>query len=468
MLAIPGIISLVVFIYARPQEFFERLRVVPFLYVFFALALFGGALDFRLGSVRMRSTPQLPFILCLFGWGAFTVLIRAPGSSVAPITGLAICLTLYLLIAHGVQTFRTLHVVAGSVLAMVVLVCGVGAHQGFAPLGCVVVDQSARSDTAAGIPDGRPCETIRSCYEGEVQPGADYACEHIGLLGTTSVGGGRVRYRGVLQDPNELSLAGGIGLPLAFAFGQTRRKGFVRRGLAVLTFALVLVCAVLSGSRGGQLVFLAVLGAYFLKRFGPKGLLLGAVLGAPLLLLGGRTGEEAASSTLERLDCWASALSIWRSHPVLGVGLGQFAEYNYMTAHNAYLLPLAELGVPGMFIFTAIIYLSAKIPFVVLRELGEEKIAADPALRGAAIARPWAMALLAAFAGLAVGIFFLSFTYHYVLWIYIGLAGALYSAVRTHYPEFRVRFGPGDAALVTAINGAIVVLVYAYTKSVLG
>ncbi|HEX7669060.1 MAG TPA: hypothetical protein VF395_05740 [Polyangiaceae bacterium] len=121
-----------------------------------------------------------------------------------------------------------------------------------------------------------------------------------------------------------------------------------------------------------------------------------------------------------------------------------------------------------MLIFSAIVYLSAKIPFVVLRELTEKKIAEDPALAGAAIARPWAMALLAAFAGLTVGIFFLSFTYHYVLWIYIGLSGALYSAVRTHYPQFRVRFGPTDAALVTAIDGAIVVLVYAYTRSVLG
>jgi hypothetical protein len=78
------------------------------------------------------------------------------------------------------------------------------------------------------------------------------------------------------------------------------------------------------------------------------------------------------------------------------------------------------------------------------------------------------MALLAAFAGLGVGIFFLSFTYHYVLWIYIGLSGALYSAVRVHHPTFRVRFGLADAALVAAMDSAIVVLVYAYTRSVLG
>jgi O-antigen ligase len=474
MMAIPGITLLVIFIYARPQEFFERLRMVPFLYVFFALALFGGVLDFRLGNVRLRSTPQLPWVALLFVWGAFTVLIRAPSGALTPISGLAIGMTLYLLIGHGVQTFRGLHVIAGVVLAMVILVCGVGAQQGFAEMGCVVVDQSSRSETTAGTPDGRPCDTIRACYQGDAEPGAEYACEHIGLLGTTSVGGGRVRYRGVLQDPNELSLAGGIGLPLAFALGSAQKRTKARTALALLTFALVLFCAVLTGSRGGQLVFLTVLGAYFFRRFGVKGLLLGAVLSAPLLLLGGSNGEEASSSTLERLDCWAASLSIWRSHPLLGVGLGQFGEYNYMTAHNSYLLALAELGLPGMLLFSIIVYLSAKIPFTVLREVNPPESAKERdgevsiELAGAAIARPWAMALLAAFAGLAVGIFFLSFTYHYVLWIYIGLSAALYSAVRAHYPPFRVRFGLRDLALVVTADIAVVAFVYVYTRQVLG
>lgn len=467
MLAIPGIASLIIFIYARPQEYFERLRVVPFLYVFFGLALFGSLLDFRMGNVRPRPTPQLPWVALFFVWGACTVLIRAPGSALARISELAICVALYALIAHGVQTFRSLHFVAGVVLAMVLLVCGVGAHQGFAPTGCVVVDASTNGDQTVSAPDGRPCDTVRTCYLGDVEPGAEYACEHIGLFGTTSVGGGRVRYRGVLQDPNELALAGGVGLPLGFAFGQVRRKTAPgRRTLTALAFALVLVCAVLTASRGGQLVFLVVLAAYFLKRFGPAGLAFGGILAAPLFLFGGRSGEEASSSTLERLDCWAEALSIWRSHPLLGVGLGQFSEYNYMTAHNSYLLALAELGLPGMIVFSIIVYLSAKIPLTVLREITPS--VGEATVDGASIARPWAMALIAAFAGLAVGIFFLSFTYHYVLWIYIGLSGALYSAVRAHVPSFKVRFGPGDLALVAALDVAIIVGVFVHTKWVLG
>ena len=135
-----------------------------------------------------HSTPQLPWVLLFLVWASITVLIRAPSAAFDHILGLTICVALFLLIAHGVQSFQALHVVAGTVLAMVLFVCGVGVHQGFAPTGCVTVDQSNPGDTATGKPDGRPCENPRSCYGGDAEPGADYLCEHIGLFGTTSVG----------------------------------------------------------------------------------------------------------------------------------------------------------------------------------------------------------------------------------------------------------------------------------------
>jgi len=329
-----------------------------------------------------------------------------------------------------------------------------------------VVDESVPGDSASGKPDGRSCVTVRNCYAGDAQPGAEYQCEHIGLFGTTSIGHGRVRYRGVLQDPNELALAGGAGLPLAFAFGQVKRGSLAQRLLGVLAFLLVLVCVVLTASRGGQLVFLAVLAAYCVKRIGISGLLIGVVLALPLLLLGGRGGEDASSSTLERIDCWAEAISMWRSHPFLGVGLGQFNEYHYMTAHNSYLLALAELGLPGMFLFGTMLYLSAKIPICSLKHLRHASL--PEVVAGAELTRAWAVALLAAFIGLAVGIFFLSFTYHYVLWIYLGISGAFYAAVRRHDPSFRVRLSGIDLAFIVAANLAIIVFVFFYTRWKLG
>jgi O-antigen ligase len=459
MFAIPGIIGLVFLIYVRPQEFYGPLRSVPLLYVCFALWLFGLLLDLKIGNLKWQKTPQLALIVAFSLYASLTILVREPGRAVEVILGLLICVALYLTLALGVQTFRALAVVAGSVLLMVLFVCGVGTEQGFSPTGCVVIDESVPGDTTTGVPDGRPCLTARACYEGEAEPDAEYMCERIGLFGTTSVGRGRVRYRGVLQDPNELALAGGVGLPLAFALGRRQDRG-KRAALVALTLGLVGSCAVLTGSRGGQLVFLAVLAVYFVKRFGVAGAGVGVLLALPLLLLGGRSGAEAVSSTAERIDCWAEALLMWRAHPLFGVGLGRFGEYHYMTAHNSYLLTLAELGLPGMVLFTSIVWISAKVPIQVLQIFPGTTAAVD----GSAVARRWALALLAAFAGIAVGIFFLSFAYHYVLWIYLGLSGALYAAVRTHAPTFRVRFGFRDLALVLALDAAIVLTVYLYTK----
>jgi O-antigen ligase len=431
---------------------------VPLLYVFFALAIFGWVLDLRVKNAHMSITPQLPWVMSFFAWASLSALIQARGNAGEQIMGMAICVALFVLIAHGVQSFRGLHAVAATVLAMVLLVCGVGAHQGFAPSGCVLVDESDPNDTSAGRADGRPCAIPRDCYLGDAEPGAEYRCERIGLFGTTSIGRGRVRYRGILQDPNELALAGAIGLPLAFAFGQANHRSLARKLLSVLTLVLVLLCAVLTGSRGGQVVFLIVLAAYFGKRVGGAGVLIGGVLALPLLVLGGRGGEDASSSTLERIDCWAEALSMWRDHPLLGVGLGQFGEYHYKTAHNSYLLALAELGLPGMLLFGGIVYLSVKIPLAATRHFASART--DAASSGARLAQAWAMGLLAAFAGLAVGIFFLSFTYHYVLWIYLGLSGAFYSALRRHDPSFRVAFRARDFVAVVVINLAVIVGTY--------
>ena len=74
------------------------------------------------------------------------------------------------------------------------------------------------------------------------------------------------------------------------------------------------------------------------------------------------------------------------------------------------------------------------------------------------------MALLASLAGLVVGIMFLSFCYHYVLWIYVGLAGAFHGVLRTHDPEWRVRFDWRDLARVVVIDLLLVVGLYGYTR----
>lgn len=456
MFAIFGIIGLIVFIYLKPQEFIPQLERIPFLYLFLALAVFGLAIDIRSKLVRVERGPHFWYVVCFYLWCMLTGVAKTGGAGlVGPIVQLTIALVLYLLISTAVQSFKVLEILVSAVIAVSLFVGFVGFHQGFAPLGCAV--EEGRSENLR--PDGRPCQTPEDCYLGDAEPGANYQCEREGLFGTVSVGGGRVRYRGVLRDPNELALATGASVPLLIGRVDNKRS-FSRVLLLILATAMIAVVIIFSQSRGGQLVFLAALGAYFIRKFGTKGIVAGAVLALPILLLGGRSTTEASGSTTERVEIMVEGLTMLRENPILGVGYDQFTQHHFLTAHNSYLLPLSENGPIGLFLFALIVYISVKIPVVAL---GRYKNRPE-----ARVALVWSMSLLATFSALCIGIFFLSFTYHHILWIYLGLSGALYKAIKTHDPEFSIKVGFTEH-LVTMV-GIVVFTVglYLYTKLKLG
>jgi hypothetical protein len=452
MFAIPGIVLLLIQSYLRPQEFFVQLQSVPFLYLFFGLALFGLVIDLKLRKSQLVTAPQLGWALAFSGWALFTILVRLPSTAQEVATELAIPFTFLFLLAQGVQSFRALAIIAGTLLVIVLCLAAVGTHQGLAPFGCFKLDPEAHD--ASGTYDGRSCSKDVDCSAGDNEPDADYVCERVGLFGTSSVAEGRVRYRGALNDPNELALTLGVGLPFAFAFFE-RKRSLGRLCLLALTLTLVGLCVFMTKSRGGQLVFLTVLGVYFYKRYGARGLLVGGVFAAPLLLFGGGGRGDADASSQERLEMMHAALDLLRWYPGRGVGYGQILEYNPLTAHNSYALAGAEGGFPGLVLWTSMIYVSFKVVVTILRRYANDA--------GAAVARVWALALFASLAGMSVGVFFLSFCYNVVFWIYIGLVGGLYQAARAHDPELEVRIDRNDLFRLVVIDVVIVGVIYVYT-----
>jgi O-antigen ligase len=246
-----------------------------------------------------------------------------------------------------------------------------------------------------------------------------------------------------------------MGAPLAFALYETRRS-LLRLLILLGTLGLVAACVVMSQSRSGQLTFAAMLGIYFVRRFGLKGAVAAAVAMAPVLLFGGRSGDEAKESTEERLGCWAEGLNMWRGSPIIGVGNGQFTEHHYLTAHSSIVLTLAEMGPLGLFLWTAVIYFAFKITIRIQLQFATQPEAAP--------ARTWSLAILASLTGMLVSAAFLSIPYHSILWIYVALSGAVYGTVRAHEPDFRVRFGWRDFALVGAIDTVTVGFIAVYVR----
>lgn len=447
MFAVPGICALIIFILARPQEFLQVLQRVPLLHLFTALAVFGWVIDVRLRRSQPIAAPTLPWVIALFAWGIIGIAAVIPERLLGIGVEFAILFALYGTLAHGIQRFRTFQIVAGVMVATCLFITAICFHQGLAPLECVESDVGSLG--IEGKTDGRSCVTSEDCLGPDAIPGKEYRCEHIGVVGTHSVEE-RVRYRGELHDPNEVSLAisaGALSLLIAFAL-RKRTVGSVV--FCTLAIAVVVATILMTKSRGGLIGGLMVPGLYLVRRYRFKALIPGAILAVVLVMATGRSGENAEISTALRYEAWSQGLRMFEASPIFGVGARQFTEHHYLTAHNSFVLVLAEMGFVGMFLFMGTLYMSFKTLIVGLRELAF--------VPGSAAVQTWGMALTASLCGIVFQSNTLSFAYHSVLWIFLGLVGAWYSAIRYH-ADLRIRCGWKD---LVAIAGLCVVYAFVF------
>jgi hypothetical protein len=442
MFLIPALTALMTYVYLRPQEVFELFRPVTIMSVLAVVAL-AYVLDLRFGFSRPRFSPVTFALAGLFTVSVVSLAVKAPDRLSEQLPLLMASLLSFLFVSQGLQSLRAIGVASAVLLGLTLVMAVVGIHQGMQTPMCY---RTSGEDTIDGdVLEPRACESPRGCSEGGI-PGADYVCEHPGLFGTHSIGR-RVRFRGLLEDPNELAMAISMGLPLAFGLYE-RKRSSARLALLLVSLVLSFTCVIMTKSRSGQLSLLAVMAVYFVRRFGWRGLVGAGLATAPLLLLGGRSGAEAESSSAERLECWAEGLAMWRESPLIGVGYAQFGEHHYLTAHSSFVLTLAELGPLGLFIWSVVIYAAFKITV---------RAQIDFARRpDAAVARSWATALFASLAGLLISAFFLSIPYNSILWLFFGMVCAFSGAVRGHDPNWRVRFGWRDFFLVGIADVALV------------
>lgn len=439
MFTLPGLSALLVFIYLRPQEFMPLLQKLPLLYIFFAAAVGGLVIDLKLRLLKPIPARSLLFATLFFGWTMVSIGVKVPAASkIAEIIDFAIAFVTFVVVCQGVQSFRALRVVACTLVFCFLFLTMVGVHQANAPLGCLMIEDYM---SRLGVPDGRSCETPVDCAGIEAEPGEAYDCQRIGLFGTTALNE-RVRYRGSLQDPNELAAVVSGGLALLIGLVARSRK-LRWRVLATLAAVSIFLCVIYTQSRGGMLAYMSVLGVYFIRRYGFRYAVIGVLGMLPLMALGGREGEAASASTEGRYEAWSSGFQMLKTDPVFGVGKGQFTEYHHLTAHNSHVLAFSELGLLGMYLWVALLYMSFKPLLMALRDFGHEPRAGP--------ARSWAIAIIAMGAPLLVQMMFLSLTYHTMSWIFFGMAGACYSAIKAHAPGWQVKFGILDIILIGVV-----------------
>jgi len=166
----------------------------------------------------------------------------------------------------------------------------------------------------------------------------------------------RIRGAGFLSDPNDLAQILLIALPLAFVAW--------RRGRVVANFFVVIVPAALllwttylTHSRGGLIALAAVALMAARKKLGTTAstaLAAVFILGMIALDFTGGRGISAADGS-DRLEAWASGLEMFKSAPLFGIGFDGFTELYEITAHNSFVLCLAELGLLGSALWMALL-----------------------------------------------------------------------------------------------------------------
>jgi O-antigen ligase len=267
---------------------------------------------------------------------------------------------------------------------------------------------------------------------------------------------GRVQYVGIFNDPNDLGLLFVAALPMAVYL--SRRAGFIARPGWLAGAALLLYGIRLTNSRGALLAVLVVAGAYVWYR---RGLFTASVLGvvglACLKLLSSRmqeldAGEESANG---RVDAWYSGLHMFMSHPLFGVGAGNFTEYNELTAHNSFVLVLAEAGFVGYVLWLAFVGYSFWMMAAVLRY---KPTSGDADQNDAwQKERPLALTLLLSLCGMFTTAFFLSRSYMIVLYLILAVVTGYYVGARQRLPGLRLfTLHDGGWRWVPAAMGSIV------------
>ncbi|WP_426703023.1 O-antigen ligase family protein [Rhodanobacter sp. Col0626] len=257
----------------------------------------------------------------------------------------------------------------------------------------------------------------------------------IGWTGMPMTEDGRIQYVGIFNDPNDLGLLFATTLPMAF-FLRHRSRGLLRL-FWLACASLLLYGTYLTNSRGAMLAVLVVAGIYVWHR---RGALTAGTLGAIGLIgmqvLSSRmqeidAGEESAHG---RVEAWYEGMHMFFDHPLFGVGAGNFTDYNDLTAHNSFVLVLAETGFIGFVLWLAFVGYSFWMMRVVLRSQPEH--AATPEqLKDHQEDRAMALTLWLALWGLFAAAFFLSRSYMIVLYLVLAMVTGYYVGARQRMPD---------------------------------
>lgn len=187
------------------------------------------------------------------------------------------------------------------------------------------------------------------------------------------------RYTATGFGENRVGLILALGMPVAWYLALFEEHRLRTYWLRLVNFAYIpsaFVAIMLTGSRAAILgmipVSIFMVATLSKVKFYQRMLLLIVVIGSLIALIPvipestinrvAGTRSEVAGGTSDRTPIWREGLRIFAEHPILGVGSGAFRSAAIETrksAHNVALELLAEVGIIGFGLFTAVLVIAA-------------------------------------------------------------------------------------------------------------
>lgn len=246
---------------------------------------------------------------------------------------------------------------------------------------------------------------------------------------------GRITYSGIFSDPNDLGQL--FVLCIAFLLYLYQETGKFYRLLIIASVVWLVYGIYLTDSRGTMLAGMAVLGLEGLRRFGKVAVGVLGFLAAVALIATTRFAEidPSEQSAMDRVESWYAGTQMFIGSPLTGVGMGNYIEHHYLTAHNFIVLPMAELGLFGFIPWMGVLWFTGRMLYWLCRG---PHVPVDPQVTTPAVMaseQHAANGLLGAAVGFFISSFFLSQSYKHVLFFTVALVMARFAHASKLYQD---------------------------------
>jgi O-antigen ligase len=197
--------------------------------------------------------------------------------------------------------------------------------------------------------------------------------------GYNLVEGGRLAgpVGGIFGNPNDLAMNMTSFLPAAIVFALSGRQRSGRRLVAALAAVLMLATIVFTKSRGGMLGVVAALGAiailgHWMRRGVGTITIVAVLVAAPFVpdsywarmasIVDEESDKQFTGSREQRRTVMQAGIEAFLEHPLTGVGVAQFKNYNpperkerWIETHNVLIQVASETGIFGLATFSFLI-----------------------------------------------------------------------------------------------------------------